>query len=262
MNSNRFLVPFIIGLLGFLASLFARFSVDLTGNDNVEINWLASILIVIAMLIIRFYSIDVNRFNEIIQSTNPIEGSQFSSSRFMNWMVIAMLIGLIATFTIRFDFIAGMLVYLVMQISLIIAFSGIFHYHPSKIFQNSNLRNVTILSLCFWIIAIGVIFFVFVYGSSDANIVIPYVATIGIMATFSWFGLGYSQRSLSFRILIILASGLFVFSDSLIGNENYGQTPLTDLFFLINPTYVLNIFLMSQAVLFLKDQTGKSALVD
>ncbi|MHA1984617.1 MAG: hypothetical protein ACW967_09700, partial [Candidatus Hodarchaeales archaeon] len=229
--------------------------------DNVEINWLASILIVIAMLIIRFYSIDPNKLNDIIQGTNPVEGSQFSSNRFLNWMVIAMIVGLIATFTIRYDFIAGMLVYLIMQISLIIAFSGIFHYHPSKIFQNSNLRNVAILSLGFWIIAIGVIFFVFVYGSSDANIVIPYVTTIGIMATYSWFGLGYSQRSWIFRLMLIVASGLFVFSDSLIGNENYGQIPLTDLFFLINPTYVLNIFLMSQAVLFLKDHTGKSPLV-
>jgi len=105
------------------------------------------------------------------------------------------------------------------------------------------------------------IFFGFVYGSSDAVIVIPYLLAIGAMVFYSWFGLGFTQRSWIFRLMIIFASGLFVFSDALIGNSRYGQTPLTDLFFLINPTYVLNIFLMSQAVLFLKDKTGKSALI-
>jgi hypothetical protein len=261
LSNKRFFVPLIIGILGFFASLFARFSNDLTGNDNVEINWLASVLILISMFIIRFYSIDKEKFDDIIQTTNPIQETQFSSLRFLNWMLIAMIIGLIATFAIRYDFIAGMLIYLVMQISLIIAFSGIFHYNPSKIFQNSILKNTAIISVVFWIVSILIIFFVFVYGSSDAIIVIPYVTAIGIMAAYSWFGLGYTQRSGGFRLMIIIASGLFVFSDALIGNENYGLNPLSDLFFLINPTYVLNIFLMSHAVLFLKDRKGNSALI-
>ena len=55
--------------------------------------------------------------------------------------------------------------------------------------------------------------------------------------------------------MIVVAAILFVFSDSLIGNAKYGSVPL-GLNQLIDITYVLNILLMSHAVLFLKDASG------
>jgi hypothetical protein len=60
--------------------------------------------------------------------------------------------------------------------------------------------------------------------------------------------------------MIVTASGLFVFSDTLIGNSRYGQFDI-NLNILIDVTYVLNIFLMSHAILFLKDSSGLSPVI-
>jgi hypothetical protein len=85
------------------------------------------------------------------------------------------------------------------------------------------------------------------------------VVAIGTMACISWLGLGYKDRSPTFRWMIVASSLLFVFSDTLIGNARYGLVHL-ELNQLIDVTYVLNIMLMSHSVLFLKDSSGQTPI--
>jgi hypothetical protein len=197
----------------------------------------------------RFYTIDSNKFRDSIQKTDPIQERQLKPLRFLNWMLIAMIVGLIATIAIAFDFIIGMLIYLLMQICLMIALSGIFHISPSVQLKDPKLRKVFLISIIFWIIFIPVVFFVFVWNGTESLIVVPYVIAIGSMACMSWFGVGYDQRTKLFRYFIVAASSLFVFSDLLIGNARFGAINL-EIYFLIDITYVLNILLISHAQLF------------
>lgn len=256
-DSKRVRIPIILGSAGFLTILTSELIVLIHGSKIVQVSWLASALIMVSAFVIRFYSINLERFDQIIQSTNPLDDTGLSSSRFLNWIVIAMVIGLIASVTIAFDFILGMLIYLLMHICLIISFSGIISINPSALLTDSNLRRCFIISFVFWTIAIPVIYFVLVYNGTESLVVVPYVIAIGTMACISWFGVGYNQRSRTFRWIIVIAALLFVFSDTLIGNARYGSFRL-ELNQLIDVTYVLNIFLMSHAVLFIKDASGRT----
>lgn len=257
-NTKRTLIPIILGSTGFLTILISELIVSIHGSKIVQVSWLASAFIMISTLIIRFYSIHPDHFYQIIQNTNPVAGIGLKSLRFLNWITLAMVIGFIATVTIAFDFMIGVLVYLLTQICLIISFTGIFSIKPSTLLVDSNLRRSFFISLVFWLIAVPAIYFVLIYNGTESLIVIPYVIAIGTMACISWFGNGYNQRSRGFRWMIVAASLLFVFSDTLLGNARYGSSIRLGLNQLIDVTYVLNILLMSHATLFLKDVPGNT----
>ncbi|MFW9819647.1 MAG: lysoplasmalogenase family protein [Candidatus Thorarchaeota archaeon] len=249
-QSKRLILPIILGISGFIMILISELINQIQGSKILIIAWLASVFITISTFIIRFYSLDPENFKEIIQKTNPVEDRQLNPHRFLNWIVIAMIVGLIATIVIAYDFIYGMIIYLLMQISLIIAFSGIVFISPSAQIGHPKLRKPFLISIMFWIIFIPLVFFIFVWNGTESLIVIPYVIALGSMACISWFGIGYNQRSKLFRYFIVVASSLFVFSDLLIGNARYGTIRI-DIYLLIDITYVLNILLMSHAQLFL-----------
>ncbi|MFX0007464.1 MAG: lysoplasmalogenase family protein [Promethearchaeota archaeon] len=249
-RSMRMILPIILGISGFVMIIVSEVINQIQGSKILIIAWLASILVTISTLIIRFYSLDSINFKQIIQKTNPVENRQLNPNRFLNWIVIAMIVGLVATIVIAYDFIIGMIIYLLMQISLIVAFSGIVIINPSIQLSHPKLRKIFLISLIFWIIFIPLVFFILVWNGTESLIVVPYVIAIGSMACISWFGLAYNQRSKIFRYFIVIASSLFVFSDLLIGNARYGTLHI-DLNLLIDITYVLNILLMSHAQLFL-----------
>ncbi|MFX1387295.1 MAG: lysoplasmalogenase family protein [Promethearchaeota archaeon] len=259
LRSKRFFLPFILGITGLLLIIISEIINQIQGSKILIIAWSASILITISTFIIRFYSIDPKRFEEIIQDTNPIENRQLHPQRFLNWIVIAMVIGLTATIVIAYDFIIGMIVYLLMQFSLIIAFSGIFFIGPSVQVNHPKIRRIYLISIIFWSIFVPAVFFIFVWNGVESLIVVPYVIALGSMACISWFGLGYKERSKKFRYMMVIASGLFVFSDLLIGNARYGLFHI-DFYLLIDITYVLNILLMSHDQLFLRDVSGLIAI--
>ncbi|MFO7798014.1 MAG: lysoplasmalogenase family protein [Promethearchaeia archaeon] len=248
--SKKEIFPIILGSLGFLMILISEIINQLQGSKILIIAWSASIFITISTFIIRFYSLDTEKFKETIQETNPVKSHQLKPIRFLNWILIAMIVGLIATIVIAYDFIIGMIIYLLMQISLMIAFSGIIIISPKAQMSHPTLRRTFLISIIFWIVFIPLVFFLFVWNGTESLIVVPYVVAIGLMACISWFGVGYTQRSKTFRYCVVLASGLFVFSDLLIGNSRFGTIRI-DIYFLIDITYVLNILLMSHAQLFL-----------
>jgi hypothetical protein len=248
--SKRYILPIILGIIGLVLILISEIINQIQGSKILIIAWLASGFITLSTFIIRFYSINPEHFKEVIQNTNPIKNHQLHPQRFLDWIVIAMVIGLTATIIIAYNFIIGMIIYLIMQFSLIIAFSGIFFIDPSVQKKNSKIHRIYLTSIIFWSIFVPVAFFIFVWNGTESIIVIPYVFALGSMACISWFGLGYIQRSKIFRYFIVIASGLFVFSDLLIGNAKYGILHI-NIYLLIDITYELNILLMSHAQLFL-----------
>jgi hypothetical protein len=167
-------------------------------------------------------------------------------------MVISMLIGLIATISLAYDFIIGMILYLITQICLIISFSGILSVNVFKIKKKPDLYMNYLFSIIFWTLAIPIIYFFLIFNGLESLIVIPYVMAIGTMACISWFGLAYKKRALLFRILIAVGSVLFVFSDTLIGNAKFGPFRIP-LGITIDITFLLSILFISHSMLFLHD---------
>ena len=247
---KRRILPIILGGLGFIMILISEIINQIQESKILIIAWSASILITISTFVIRFYSIDSEKFKEIIQETNPVKTHELKPIRFLNWILIAMIVGLIATIVIAYDFIIGMIIYLLMQIALMIAFSGIISISPKAQMSHPKLRKTFLISILFWIVFIPFVFFIFVWNGTESLIVVPYVVAIGFMACISWFGIGYNQRSKLFRYAMVVASSFFVFSDLLIGNSRFGTFRI-EIYFLIDITYVLNILLMSHAQLFL-----------
>lgn len=259
-SSKNFIIPFSSGLIGLFFISLSKIIESSTGTKSYEVAWLASFFVMIGMLYIRFFSLDSSKFGSIINETNPIQEISLRPMRFVNGMTLAMIIGFLATVAIYYNFIVGMLVYLVMQICLIYSFSGISSFSIPNLLKYAKFKLHTIITLVLWIMIIGTVYFVFVYDGNKSIIVIPYVIALGTMAHYSWYGFPYSDRSKLFRYMIVLASAIFVFSDSLIGNQMFGSIKFDFLYPVIDLTYVINIFLMSQSILFLKDKNGLSPL--
>ncbi|MFX0015936.1 MAG: hypothetical protein ACFFB2_17540 [Promethearchaeota archaeon] len=91
--SKKFIFPSVLGSLGFLTILISEFIVLLHGSKIVQVTWIASGLVLASTIVIRFYSIDLDFFHKIIRETNPLKNKTLHSSRFLNWIVIAIAIG-------------------------------------------------------------------------------------------------------------------------------------------------------------------------
>ena len=257
-KNKSFSIPFTFGILALVFITISNIVEQIQGQKINEIAWLASLCIVISFIIIRFYSISGDKFTSIILESNPT-GLGLHPNRYLNGLTISFIVGLIALIAISFNFILGMLIYLVMQLCLIYSFSGIVVYNIFNVKESPKIRLNAIISIIFWVVLVGTIYLVFVH-SNNSLIVIPYVLALGTMAHYSWYGFSYTQRSFLFRIMPMIASAFFVFSDALIGNSEYGSIQFQDLYVLIDFTYVINLFFMSQAILFLKNERGESVL--
>jgi hypothetical protein len=206
------------------------------------------VLVLLSTLLLRFWSVDEGRFTAAVESSNPVPAVSLHPRRYLNWLVAAMAVGLIATVVIQSNFFLGAGIYLLMQICFIITFSGILHLHPRRILESPELKRPSLITTLFWLIVTPLIFVFFVYNGPFSLVVAPYVAALGLMAAVVWLGLGYGERPLSFRVLAAFGAASFVFSDSLIGHMVF-VNPDTSLQMLISPTYVLAIILLSHALL-------------
>lgn len=253
MENPKFQIPMYFGISGLVAIVLSKVVEVATDQKSYPIAWLASLLVVTSMIYIRKYSIDEEKFSTVIVESNPTEYT-LHPKLYLDFMTIAMITGFIAVIVIRYNFIAGMIIYLVMQLCLIRAFSGIFIINPRITFTHYKLGNITKISAIFWTLYVILVYSIFVYNGPESLIVIPYVICLGTMAHITWYGLGYS-RTPRFKQMLIAASAFFVFSDSLIGNYEFGKNKASDsLYLTIDITYVISIFLLTTAVLFLKDK--------
>lgn len=258
-KSIRWAIPLILSILSIITIVIAEIFHQIHSSKNVPLIWLASIFVTVSTIFARFFVIDTEKFSQIIQNTNPFSKISLKPKRFLNFIVISMLIGLIATISLAFDFIIGMLFYLITQISLIISFSGILTLNVFEIKKNPDMYLKYLVSIIFWTLTIPIIYFLLIFNGLESLVVIPYVMGIGTMACISWFGLAYKERSLLFRILIAAGSILFVYSDTLIGNAKFGTFRIP-LGITIDITYVIGILFISHSMLFLRDKTGIIAI--
>ena len=242
------IVPLILGVLAFGIVLVAEGIRAQSGERPLPVYWSASILVLMSTLLLRFWSVDEVRLAEAVELSNPVPDSPLHPRRYLNWLVVAMAVGLVATVLIQSNFFLGAGIYLVMQICLITTFSGILHLQPRRIWLTAELKRPFLITTGFWLIVTPLIFVLFVYNGALSLVVAPYVAALGLMAAVVWLGLGYGKRPLSFRVLAAIGAASFVFSDALIGHMVF-VNPDTSLQVLISPTYVLAIILLSHALL-------------
>lgn len=245
---KRRTIPLILVVLVFGLVLVVEGIRVQSGERPLPIYWSASVLVLISTVLLRFWSVDEARFAEAVELSNPVPDSPLHPRRYLNWLVVAMGVGLIATVLIQSNFFLGAGIYLVMQICLIITFSGILHLRPSRIWRAAELRRPFLITTGFWLIVTPLVFVVFVYNGALSLVVAPYVAALGFMAAVVWLGLGYGKRPLAFRVLAAVGAASFVFSDALIGHMVF-VNPETSLILLISPTYVLAIILLSHVLL-------------
>ena len=246
--NKRVLLPLVLVIVAFGIVLVAEWLRVQSGERPLPVYWSASVLVLLSTLLLRFWSVDEVRFAAAVESSNPMPTVSLHSRRYLNWLVAAMVVGLIATVVIQSNFFLGAGIYLLMQICLILTFSGILYLSPRRILASSELKRPSLITTLFWLILTPLIFVLFVYNGAFSLVVAPYVAALGLMAAVVWLGLGYGKRPLSFRILAAVGAASFVFSDSLIGHMVF-VNPDTPLQMLISPTYVLAIILLSHALL-------------
>jgi len=235
-------------ILAFILILIAGVIHLQTGKRPLTIAWSASVIVLFSTLLWRFWALDKTRWIVAIEITDPLLGVALRSRRYPNMMVAAMGVGLVATIVIYYNFLAGAAIYLLMQLCLIAAHSGILHLNPRRLLNSAALRKPSQRSLLFWLLLTPLVFIFFVYNGRESLIVAPYVAALGMMAAVVSLGLAYKKRPPLFRWLSTLGAVSFFFSDAIIGHVAF-VNPDSALVVIISPTYVLAIILLSHASL-------------
>jgi hypothetical protein len=230
-------------------------------NDRL-LSWVPNIILTTCAWLIRFLVMDTEKTSNDLRQTDLLDDSSCNGKRFINFMFLAMNVGMIATITIYFNFIIGAYIYFVMHILLIIAMSGTVTINPVKLKQNPFLARKTlfiILSVC---ISVVVIFFTVVWQGVSSAPYTPYVVILACMASLGFTGMIYGKRSLWFRLYLLTGAVLFVISDFFIGMINFD--PVTNRFYtyFVNPTYVAAIYFLLYSQLFpIKKLTGSTVPV-
>jgi hypothetical protein len=244
-------------IIAFVLSVIQQVVVIMKGTNPLWIGYIASILITLGTFLFRYVYADVDQLSKTLQESGGSTDNQLKPRRFLNVLPYAMLVGVGATIAIHQEFIVGMGLYFVMQILLIIAFSGIINLKFKTLFSKEK-RVVTIIIVGFWLVYMLTVFpFLILPGLLDepvmAILVSLYVLSLIMMGLIAFLQLPYRKRSLGLRIAMALGATSFIFSDTLIGYTAFVQD-FTNSSVLIQPTYVLAIALISAAILF---QIGK-----
>ena len=223
---------------------------------GVLIFWqVASILISVASLLLRFFFIDIEKFSSIITETDLYSKKRLlKSKRFLNLMPTAMVTCTLADIIIPFSFITGMLIFLIAQLLLISAFSGIIHINP-KIAFSGKTKYLSIISTIGITVIILNIYLLLLYSSEDFTtiLIIPYIVVLTIMVIITFIGLGYNSRSLRFRLILCLGATLFLISDAILAYNRF-NIPINYAHLWIGGLYFLAIFFLQFAMLFLNSK--------
>ena len=253
-NQKKILILLIfLPIVAFTGSIIQQVVVIIKGTNPLWIGYIASILITLGAFLFRYVYADIIQWSKSLQESGGSTDNQLNPRRFFNVLPYAMLVGVGATIAIHQEFIIGMGLYFVMQILLIIAFSGIIDLRFRMLFSKEN-RVVNILIIGFWMVYMLTVFpFLILPGLLDepvmAILVSFYVLSLIIMGVVAFLQLPYHKRSLGLRIGMAFGATSFIFSDTLIGYTAFVQDFMNSSV-LIQPTYVLAIALISAAIYF------------
>ena len=253
--------PYFQWIIYFIALAFIILEITriivLAKNNSLAnvIRYTESILASVAAILIRF-SLDSEKIISIIHETDIEKGTfaqDLNASRFLNLMPIAAIICTISDFIlgeIEPDII-GIGTFLIAQIMLIVAFSGLIHYKSifrGKITRLAIVSTVTLVSL------VSILYFILIFSLDNplSMIVSLYMICILIMTIGTYFNLGYTQRDIKFRIMLCLGGSSFLISDALLGINMFNNpNPIPGVWILL--TYNIAIFCLQYAVLFLRN---------
>ncbi len=249
----RWIVYFIA--LAFIILEITRIIV-LANNSTLAnvIRYIESIIVAVAAILIRI-SLDSEKIISIIQETDiekEIFTKDLNPSRFLNLMPIAAVICTISDFIlgeIKPDII-GIGTFLIAQILLIAAFSGLIHY--KSIFKG-KIKRLAIVSTVTLVSLFTILYFVMIFSVDDiiSMIVFLYMICIVIMTLGTFFNLGYTERNIKFRIMLCVGGTSFLISDAFVGINMFNNPdPITGVWVLL--TYNIAIFCLQYAVLFLR----------
>ncbi|MBD3338317.1 MAG: hypothetical protein GF353_04380 [Candidatus Lokiarchaeota archaeon] len=249
---------YFIGLAALVLSAIQQAVYLLFGTLIVYFGFIADIVIIVCAFLIRFSYVSFEKYSELILETDEITSvskKHLKPSRFLNGMVIAIIIGTFASIVIHYFSLIGILIYLIMQLIHIWSFNGIIHYKLKFIYgrKAKSIRYPALISTVCFLIICPLLFFILILPEwkSLAIIVLPYIFVLILMTIITYFGLGYTKRPLKFRIMLCIGASLFLFSDLMIGSTAFSQgfylAPL-----LIYPTWITAMFLMQLSILELK----------
>ncbi len=89
---NRVIVPLGLSTLAFVVILIAESIRLRTGERPLPIAWSASGIVLAAVVILRWWTVDERRFETAVQATNPLPDAPLPLRRYLNMMVAAMAI--------------------------------------------------------------------------------------------------------------------------------------------------------------------------
>ncbi len=146
----------------------------------------------------------------------------------------------------------GIGTFLIAQILLIGAFSGLLHY---KSLFGGNLKGLARISAIVLGVLVSILYFILIFSKDNilSMIVFLYMVCILIMTLGTYFNLGYKDRDIKFRIALCIGGTSFLISDALVGINMFNSpNPISGPWVLL--TYNLAIFCIQYAVLFLRKQ--------
>jgi uncharacterized membrane protein YhhN len=223
------------------------------GNPSFEGLWnlqfASSICLAISAVFI-FFLVDRTEFSTTIVNTNIDPDSTLNPSRFLYFMPLAMITCFFADFVLHnFEFIFGMLTFLIGHIFYIIAYSGIINI--KSVFKGKS-KNFALISTILTVIGSIIMYLILVYNPEEllTIIVIPYVMIISFMVLMTFYSLSY-KRSVLFRIFLCGGSILFYFSDLILATNMF-KYPIPYETIIVIITYLLGNGMLQYAVLFLK----------
>jgi len=227
-----------------------------TGSPIMAIDWAANALMAATSFYIRGH-IDVERYRRAVLESVPAARS-LNPLRFINGMPAAMTVGLGAAITIRYNFIAGMILYFAMQVLLIYTFSGIvpLDVRDFKIGESRGYyRTVTLLA---FMVPVAM-FCEVIYNGLQSIVVVPYMLALSSMAMMTYAALAVADRPLLFRAAPAAAATLFIASDILVGYVAFNN-PVEKHYAAISMTYIIAMVLFNISILFLKNRNGEHVL--
>ena len=223
------------------------------GSPVMAIDWAANALMVMTSFYIRSH-VDEMKFQEAVAGSMP-DDRPVNPMRFVNAMPAVMAVSLAAAITIHYHFIAGMILYLVMQALLIYSLSGILPFSMQD-FSTGDSRGYYRVIAVIWILMPVAMFCIFIYNGLLSSVVIPYMLVLSAMTMVTYFAGSLKRRPLLFRLAPAAASTLFVTSDILVGYMAF-KDPGANCYAAISMTYISAMLLFNITILFLKTGRGE-----
>lgn len=226
------------------------------GSPIMVIDWAANALMVATSLFIRA-RVDEDRFRRAVMEAVP-EGRPVNPMRFVNGMPAAIAVSFAAAIAIRYNFIAGMILYLAMQVLLIYSFTGI---HPFDLRQvlGGRLRVYYTAVVVLWLLAPAALFYLFIHNGLQTIVVVPYMLFLSAMTMMTYFAFALTKRPFLFRLAPVIASTMFVASDIMVGYDAFRNTA-DKCYAAISMTYITAMLLFNITILFLKTGKGEDVV--